>query len=84
MFLNWGGGAIVQPGSPGDISQYARMSTDEFRARRQQLFDSYEDQIKNLTKGQTKDDMETASMAIELMDRCVGQVKELEAKYKRK
>jgi len=68
----------------GDISQYARMSTDEFRARRQQLFDSYEDQIKNLTKGQTKDDMETASMAIELMDRCVGQVKELEARYKRK
>jgi L-fucose isomerase-like protein len=23
LFLNWGGGAIVQPGSPGDISQYA-------------------------------------------------------------
>lgn len=23
LFLNWGGGAIVQPGSPGDLSQYA-------------------------------------------------------------
>jgi hypothetical protein len=22
LFLNWGGGAIVQPGSPGDLSQY--------------------------------------------------------------
>ena len=23
LFLNWGGGAIVNPGSPGDLSQYA-------------------------------------------------------------
>lgn len=23
LFLNWGGGAIVHPGSPGDLSQYA-------------------------------------------------------------
>jgi hypothetical protein len=23
LFLNWGAGAIVQPGSPGDLSQYA-------------------------------------------------------------
>lgn len=23
LFLNWGGGAIVQPGSPGDLAQYA-------------------------------------------------------------
>ena len=23
LFLNWGGGAIVRPGSPGDLSQYA-------------------------------------------------------------
>jgi predicted SnoaL-like aldol condensation-catalyzing enzyme len=23
LFMNWGGGAIVPPGSPGDISQYA-------------------------------------------------------------
>jgi hypothetical protein len=68
----------------GNTSQYARMATDEYRVMRRQLFDTYEDRISDLTKTATKDDMETADLVIEMMDRCIGQVKELEARYRRK
>jgi hypothetical protein len=68
----------------GDVSQYSRMATDEYRVMRRQLFDTYEDRISDLTKTATKDDMETADLVIEMMDRCIGQVKELEARYRRK
>ena len=63
---------------------YMRMATDEFRMQRHDLLQYYEDAISDLTKGTTKDDTETASLAIELMDQCIGQVKELEMRYKRK
>ncbi|HQB52625.1 MAG TPA: hypothetical protein PLX62_06940 [Bacteroidales bacterium] len=68
----------------GNTSQYERMAEDEYRIERKMIFDSYEDQISDLTKGVTKDDTETSSLVIELMDMCVGEVKELEARYKRK
>ncbi len=68
----------------GNTSQYERMAEDEYRIERKMIFDSYEDQISDLTKGVTKDDMESSSLVIELMDMCVGEVKELEARYKRK
>jgi len=67
----------------GDTFLYERMATDEYRVRRQQVFDTYEDQIKELTRKEVKDDLETASLAIEMMDYCIGQVKQLDELYRK-
>ena len=66
-----------------DTFLYERMATDEYRVRRQQVFDTYEDQIKELTRKEVKDDLETASLAIEMMDYCIGQVKQLDELYRK-
>lgn len=67
----------------GGTDKYEQMATDEYRQLRHELFTTYDGMIGDLTKGRTRDDAETADLAIELMDQCVSQVKELQMKYKR-
>jgi hypothetical protein len=60
------------------------MATDDFRVARQAIFDAYDGHIRDMTKSSTRDDVETGNLVIQLMDECIGEVKSLETRYKRK